>query len=42
MQVDIEVESELDRVLVVVAGTNQRLEPPALYRVELGRSTASS
>jgi hypothetical protein len=36
MQVDIEVESELCCVLILVAGANQLIESPAPYRIHLG------
>ncbi len=36
MQVDIEVESELDCVLILVAGANQLIESPAPYHIHLG------
>ena len=37
MQVDIEVESELDCVPILVAGANELIESPAPYRINLGR-----
>ena len=37
MQVDIEVESELYGVRILVAGANQLIESPAPYRIYLGR-----
>ena len=36
MKVDIEVESELYRVLILVAGANQLIESPTPYDVGLG------
>jgi hypothetical protein len=36
MQIDIEVESELYRVHILIAGANQLIEPPAPYRIHLG------
>ncbi len=36
MQVDIEVESELYRVLIVEAGAYQLIESPAPYHIHLG------
>ena len=36
MQIDIEVESELYCVLIVVAGANQLIESPAPYHIHLG------
>jgi hypothetical protein len=37
MQVDIEVESELHGVLILVTSANQLIESPAPYRIDLGR-----
>ena len=36
MQVDVEVKSELYRVLIVVAGANQLIESPTPYHIHLG------
>jgi hypothetical protein len=37
MQIDIEVESDLYRVLILVACANQLIESPAPYCIDLGR-----